>query len=218
MAARRRLIVVSNRGPVTYERSADGDRVARRGAGGLVTALAPLVSRHDVTWVASAMSDEERRIADAGAVEETAADGSRYRLHLVRVAAEAFRLFYDVVANPVLWFVQHGLWERLLDPAADLRAPWRDGYVAVNEAFAAAVVDELDRDPGAAAKDQLGIVLWPAVAVVKAHRRADDRQQEGGPPDHPEQAVHTRVEGRHFVGKPEPARELVKSSGQGKLH
>lgn len=171
MPERRRLIVVSNRGPVAYDRSADGTRVARRGAGGLVTALAPLVSRHDVTWVASAMSQEERRIAGAGAVEETAADGSRYRLHLVGVPEEAYRLYYDVVANPVLWFVQHGLWERLLDPAADLRTPWREGYVAVNEAFAAAVLSELDRDPEAAVLFQ-DYHLYVAPRLVRERRPA----------------------------------------------
>jgi len=67
MAGRRKLIVVSNRGPITYVRGADGERVARRGGGGLVTALRSLVSHHDVTWIASAMTDEDRAIAiDAG--------------------------------------------------------------------------------------------------------------------------------------------------------
>ncbi|MBA3476049.1 MAG: trehalose-6-phosphate synthase, partial [Actinobacteria bacterium] len=60
MSVRRKLIVVSNRGPLAFALDADGARVARRGAGGLVTALAPLVSRHDVTWIASALSDEDR--------------------------------------------------------------------------------------------------------------------------------------------------------------
>jgi len=38
MAERRKLIVVSNRGPVSYSRQ-NGERVAKRGGGGLVTAL-----------------------------------------------------------------------------------------------------------------------------------------------------------------------------------
>src|SRR6188508_3611902 len=77
MADRRSLIVVSNRGPVTYQR--DGDyRVARRGGGGLVTALRSLVEHHDVTWIASAMSDADREVAEEAGdepVEETARDG-----------------------------------------------------------------------------------------------------------------------------------------------
>ena len=62
-AERRKLIVVSNRGPATYERAADGTRVARRGGGGLVTALRGFLDHHDVTWIASAMSDEDRVVA-----------------------------------------------------------------------------------------------------------------------------------------------------------
>jgi trehalose 6-phosphate synthase len=146
---RRRLIVVSNRGPISYGRE-EGARVARRGAGGLVTALAPLVSHHDVTWIASAITDEDRAVAAAGTVEETARDGSGYRLRLVAHDPAAYDLYYNVVANPALWFVQHALWERKHDPAADLTRPWEDGYVAVNRAFADAVLEALERDPTAA--------------------------------------------------------------------
>ena len=147
MQARRKLIVVSNRGPIAYARAGD-ERVARRGAGGLVTALAPLVSHHDVTWIASALSDEDRAVAAEGPVETTAADGSRYRLRLVAHEPAAFDLYYNVVANPTLWFVQHRLWQLKHDPGRDLHSAWDTGYAAVNAAFAAAVVEELERDPG----------------------------------------------------------------------
>ena len=81
MSGRRRLIVVSNRGPVTYRRDESG-RVARRGGGGLVTALAPLVSLHEVTWIANALSDEDRAVAEeaGGSFEETGRGGERYRM------------------------------------------------------------------------------------------------------------------------------------------
>jgi trehalose 6-phosphate synthase len=149
VTARRKLIVVSNRGPIAYARE-DGERVVRRGAGGLVTALAPLVSHHDVTWIASALTDEDRAVAAEGPVEETARDGSRYLLQLVAHPPQAYELFYNVVANPTLWFVQHGLWDRKHDPDADLTEPWDEGYLAVNRAFADAVLDELERQPDAA--------------------------------------------------------------------
>jgi trehalose 6-phosphate synthase len=136
-----------------------------------VTALAPLVSRHDVTWVASAMSAEERELAERGPVDEIGPDGSRYRLRLVATPPEAYRLYYDVVANPVLWFVQHGLWERMLEPDADLAGAWRNGYVTVNQAFADAVVDELDRDPGAAVLFQ-DYHLYVAPRLVRDRRPA----------------------------------------------
>jgi trehalose 6-phosphate synthase len=147
---RRKLIVVSNRGPVGFDLDRDGNRVERRGAGGLVTALRPLVARHEVTWVASATGAEERRIAAAGAIETAMREGWRYRLRLVAHEPAAYDLFYNVVANPVLWFVQHGLWELKHRPDAELSRPWRDGYEAVNAGFAEAVADELERTPDAA--------------------------------------------------------------------
>ena len=149
MQARRKLIVVSNRGPIGYAREG-AERIARRGAGGLVTALAPLVSHHDVTWIASALSDEDRVVAAEGPVDATARDGSRYRLRLVAHEPAAYDRYYHVVANPALWFVQHGLWELKHEPERDLRSAWSEGYAAVNGAFADAVVEELDRDPGTA--------------------------------------------------------------------
>jgi trehalose 6-phosphate synthase len=123
--------------------------VARRGAGGLVTALAPLVSHHDVTWIASALSDEDRAVAADGPVEESARDGSRYRLQLVAHRPSAYDLYYNVVANPALWFVQHGLWALKDNPDHDLDCAWEEGYVAVNRAFADAVLEELEREPDA---------------------------------------------------------------------
>ena len=61
--------------PVSYARDAEGERVARRGGGGVVTALGGLLAHHDVTWVASAMTEEDRAVAaeqDGSFVEETA--------------------------------------------------------------------------------------------------------------------------------------------------
>jgi trehalose 6-phosphate synthase len=148
---RRKLIVVSNRGPVSYGRAADGTRTARRGGGGLVTALRSLVQYHDVTWLASAITEEDRAVAGE-TFDETAADGSPYRLRLVAHDRQAYDWYYNVVANPMLWFVQHSLWELPYAPKIDaaFHRAWAEGYVAVNESFAAAVDAELARTPDAA--------------------------------------------------------------------
>jgi trehalose 6-phosphate synthase len=148
---RRKLIVVSNRGPVSYSRAADGTRIAKRGGGGLVTALRSLVQYHDVTWIASAITEEDRAVAGE-TLEETARDGSPYTLRLVAHDRQAYDWYYNVVANPMLWFVQHSLWELPYTPKIDaaFHRAWAEGYVAVNESFAAAVDVELERTPDAA--------------------------------------------------------------------
>jgi trehalose 6-phosphate synthase len=155
VASRRKLIVVSNRPPVAFGLDEDGKRVARRGGGGLVTALRSLVTMHDVTWVASAMTDEDRAVAtEAGgaAIDETARDGSPYRLRLVAHEEASYDWFYNVVSNPTLWFLQHYLWDLAYAPNLDrgLHLAWEEGYVSVNAGFADAVVEELEAQPDAA--------------------------------------------------------------------
>jgi len=151
----RKLILVSNRGPVTYGRDESGERTTRRGAGGLVTALRGMLSHHDVTWIASAMSDEDRIVAEeAGgeAVDERADDGSPFGLRLVAHDEAAYDRYYNVVSNPVLWFLQHYLWNLAYTPALDVadQHAWDDGYAQVNAGFAEAVLAELEREPEAA--------------------------------------------------------------------
>src|SRR5581483_665650 len=158
---RRQLIVVSNRGPVTFDRAADGTRVERRGGGGLVTALRGLLEHHDVTWIASAMTEEDRRVA---------AEGGHGPVVLVAHDPDAYDAYYNVVANPMLWFIQHSLWGRSLQPELDetFHAAWR-GYEQVNESFAAAVVAELDNTPEAEVLFQ-DYHLYLAPAHVRAAR------------------------------------------------
>jgi trehalose 6-phosphate synthase len=120
----------------------------------VVTALGGLLAHHDVTWVASAMSQEDRAVAAerGGPFVEETSDGAAYRLRLVTHDQAAYDRFYNVVANPTLWFLQHYLWGLGTAPDFDatLHEAWSDGYVPVNEAFARATLEELDREPDAA--------------------------------------------------------------------
>ena len=89
-----------------------------------MTALRPLVERHEVSWVASALGEgdrEWRRPASAPSGSATAPPSGSISSRTIR---SVFARFYGVVANPVLWFVQHGLWELKHDPDADLDEPW----------------------------------------------------------------------------------------------
>ena len=128
--------------------------MAKRGGGGVVTALGGLLAHHDVTWVASAMTEEDRAVAaehEGSFVEETAG-GAAYRLRLVAHDPPAYDRFYNVLANPTLWFLQHYLWGLGSAPdfGPELHEAWSEGYVPVNEGLAAAAIEELECEPGAA--------------------------------------------------------------------
>src|SRR6476659_3018380 len=141
----RPLVLVSNRGPVTF--ADDGSMT--RGTGGLVTALIGLASYRDATWIASAMtSADARRAEEAGhrsfVVERPR--GGEYHLRLVVSDEDAYDRFYNIFANPMLWFIQHYLWD--LSNAPDVRREeieaFEFGYNAVNEDLARAVVEGLE--------------------------------------------------------------------------
>ncbi len=132
----RPLVIVSNRGPVSFRRVADGTLVARRGGGGLVSGLAPLVADSGVVWIASALSEDDRAAAADGSVQ---AEG--FRLAFVVHDPDVLRMAYDVVGNAVLWFVHHGLFELARRPRFDrsFREAWA-AFVTYNRSFADAVV------------------------------------------------------------------------------
>src|SRR5687768_11942892 len=101
-----RLVIVSNRGPAQFERGPDGERMAQRGGGGLVTALSGLVAHRGALWIASAMTDEDVAVAReaGGAPVEVELDGVPYEVLLVESDPTAYDGFYNVIANPILWF------------------------------------------------------------------------------------------------------------------
>ncbi|HXQ00303.1 MAG TPA: trehalose-6-phosphate synthase, partial [Solirubrobacteraceae bacterium] len=94
---------MSNRGPVTF---GPGEEV-QRGSGGLVTALTGLASHRDAVWVASAMNEHDVRVSrehEGQAFPVRSPAGGEYMVRLVASDPEAYDRFYNVFANPMLWF------------------------------------------------------------------------------------------------------------------
>ncbi len=155
--ADRQLIVASNRGPVTFAQQPDGSFSARQGSGGLVTAVSAVLQGHQATWIAAVMTDGDRArahaandqgealIADHGAT-------SRFKLRFVVPSPDAYHKYYNVISNPLLWFLQHYLWDtpRSPDITHETWDAWREGYVAVNQMFADEILvacAQFDREP-----------------------------------------------------------------------
>ena len=140
--ANRALIIAANRGPVTFETGEDGNLEFQRGSGGLVTALTGLTQHIDATWIACARTEADVTWRE-GSVP-LADDGSPIRVQFLSPEATAYEGYYNVIANPLLWFLQHSMWDVPRAPVIDQSTwqAWEQGYVAVNRLFADAIVEQ----------------------------------------------------------------------------
>ena len=146
MFSQRRLILASNRGPVEYNVEAEGRLQARRGSGGVVTALSSLTKYVDFTWISSAMREGDRRAAAEAQGEriKSPIQGQQVSLRYVVTPKRVYHKFYNIFCNPLLWFLQHYMWSSPYTPNIDLSVhdAWDNGYVQVNKAFADTVIAE----------------------------------------------------------------------------
>lgn len=141
--SQRAVIIAANRGPVTFEMAEDGSLQFQRGEGGLVTALLGLGQHADATWIACAQTEADATWREGNAVLSDY--GNAIRVQFLSPGASAYEGYYNVIANPLLWFLQHSMWDVPRAPVID-RATWQaweDGYVAVNRLFAEAIVEQV---------------------------------------------------------------------------
>jgi trehalose 6-phosphate synthase len=161
-------VLLSNRGPVSFTAEPDGTLTSKRGAGGLVSGLTPLVEgSSDRLWLAAAMSDGDRQAAEQGVVD---ADGLRTRL--LAVDETAFRAAYDVVCNATLWFAHHGLFDAARRPRIDRR--WReawDAYRHVNEVFADAAAESAPAGAAVLVQDYHLCLVGPRLRAARPDLR-----------------------------------------------
>ncbi len=133
-------VVVSNRAP--HEPRPEGGFA--RGAGGVVTALLTLAEVTAADWVCCARNDEERKMVEEhGDTWNAPLLRSETKLHYVTPTPEQYEQYYSVIANPVLWFIQHYLWDLAQQPIINgrIHRAWGDGYVEVNRQVAQKVID-----------------------------------------------------------------------------
>ena len=133
-------IVVANRAP--HEPRPEGGFA--RGAGGVITALLTMAEVAGADWVACARTEAERSlIAEHGATWKAPLIRTETRLHYATPTPEQYEGYYSVISNPVLWFVQHYLWDLAQQPVINgrIHRAWKNGYVEVNRQVARKVVE-----------------------------------------------------------------------------
>jgi alpha,alpha-trehalose-phosphate synthase [UDP-forming] len=119
----RKLVVVSNRGPYRHEASRGRERWVRA-AGGLVTALDPVLQKRGGVWVSAKPAKDFDSVT-------VPAPHLAYDLAHISIKRVDQRGFYEGVSNAVLWPLLHGF-----EPTIQVgEAPW-SSYVGANQAFA----------------------------------------------------------------------------------
>ncbi|MFJ9640944.1 trehalose-6-phosphate synthase [Streptomyces sp. NPDC101178] len=131
-ASTAQVLVASNRGPITYTLGEDGTLDAKRGGGGLVSGLSAV---DDKLWVCAALGDGDREAVRRGVGEPG--------VRMLDIDAEVHADAYNGIANSVLWFVHHMLYQTPVEPVfdAEFRRQWAS-YEAYNRAFAQALAEE----------------------------------------------------------------------------
>jgi alpha,alpha-trehalose-phosphate synthase [UDP-forming] len=116
-------VVVSNRGPYRHEAARGHERWVRA-AGGLVTALDPVLQRRGGVWVSAKPAGDFHSVT-------VPAPELAYDLAHVSLKRVDQRGFYEGVSNAVLWPLLHGF-----EPTIQVgEAPW-SSYVSANQEFA----------------------------------------------------------------------------------
>lgn len=140
------LIIASNRGPVEFHSPVEGELAVKRGSGGVITAMSAASRYTEAIWVACAMTNSDRLVAAKAKEEQQATirvpELPNFRLCFVLPDPEAYHGYYNRIANPLLWFLQHYLWDTPRAPDIDHRTwqAWHEGYVVVNRQFAEEII------------------------------------------------------------------------------
>ena len=179
-----RVLVASNRGPVSYQFGADGSLIPSRGGGGMIAGvtdgLAALGPGASATWICAALSDADRAVARAG----DTSDGNGIPVRMLDIPPDIFDRAYNRVANSTLWFLLHQLFDTPNQPrfGREFRRDW-ESYLAYNEAFADALTEEALTGE-ALTRGEGGLrVLIQDYHLCLAPRLLRDRL--GGQPGHP---------------------------------
>jgi alpha,alpha-trehalose-phosphate synthase [UDP-forming] len=136
-----RLFVVSNREPYMHQRAGKGVEVVVPPSG-LVSALEPVLSACDGTWIAHGSGDADRETVDRQDRLRVPPEDPRYTLRRIWLSKEEEEGYYYGFSNEGLWPLCHIAHTRPLFRAQD----WED-YQEVNRKFTAAVLEEIKDTP-----------------------------------------------------------------------
>jgi trehalose 6-phosphate synthase len=140
------VLVASNRGPLSYFADEHGRLTARRGGGGMISALD--AHSEPVTWVCAALTDGDRAAVRASSdgllrTPSPSPTSGEQTIRMLELDRVIFDRAYNAVANRTLWFIAHLLFDTAHTPT--FGAVWSADWAAYEHycaSFAAALAEE----------------------------------------------------------------------------
>jgi alpha,alpha-trehalose-phosphate synthase [UDP-forming] len=153
-----RFIVASNREPYEHRWAEEvGEIDVRVPAGGLTSALDPLMQALGGTWVAWGSGEADAAVVDDDDVVQVPPDQPSYRLRRVWLTHRDIHRYYLGFSNQFLWPLCH-----LRPDLTRIRSRYWERYRRINRRFAEAVIEEARGGPAAVWFQDYHLALAPA--------------------------------------------------------
>jgi len=150
-----RFIVASNREPFVHEHH-EGRIICRQPAGGLTSALVPVLKSCGGVWVAEGSGSADRDVVDGHSCVSAPGGKPSYKLRRVWLPERLRREYYCGLSNRALWPLCHNAYQRPHFSAAE----W-ESYRRANEIFAAAILEEAAGEPALVFVQDYHLALVP---------------------------------------------------------
>ncbi|MBM7844457.1 alpha,alpha-trehalose-phosphate synthase (UDP-forming) [Herpetosiphon giganteus] len=134
-----RLMIVSNRLPITIAEQPNGTPMLKPASGGLVTALDPILRQARGTWIGWSGTNDADQTVDQ--LLEDATNSIGYHMHAIHLSQEEQEKFYLGFSNEIIWPLFHDLQSRCnFDPSY-----WTT-YEQVNRKYAETIAEHYRDD------------------------------------------------------------------------
>lgn len=132
-----RLIVVSNRLPITINKRPEDECKFSHSSGGLVTAMTPVLKKYSGIWIGWAGNYREENIYIENQLEQEMKD-LNYKFSAVDIGLKDYELYYKGFSNEVLWPLFHNA-----SIICKFELKFYKAYQKVNQIFVDKIIDEI---------------------------------------------------------------------------
>ncbi|MFL5398785.1 MAG: trehalose-6-phosphate synthase [Myxococcales bacterium] len=160
-----KVVIVANREPYIHDRDPDGQIRVLHPASGLVTALEPVMRACSGVWIAHGSGNADRESADAKGRVRVPPGEESYTIRRIWLGPEEERGYYYGFSNEGLWPLCH-----IAHARPSFRREDFAHYQRVNQRFADAVCDEVDREDAIVLVQDYHFALAPKLIRARLPR------------------------------------------------